>query len=465
MQRLGVIILAAGKGTRMKSKQPKVLFEVAGKPMLFYPVDTAKRLGAKKIVVVVGYEKDSVIERFKDIKGIEFVVQKNQLGTGHAVLTVGKVFKKFRGSILILSGDVPLITVETLRKFIERHNKSGATISLISNYSENPHGYGRIIRDDSGRPWKIVEEVDATASERAVKEVNAGIYLVDSKFLFRTLKNLSRNNKQGEYYLPQIVNLAYTAGEKVEVFQIDEPDEVFGVNTRLELAMADRKMQARLIKKFANIGVTFINPDTTYIDYDVKIMPETVIYPYTFLKGTTTIGSNCTVEQGSTLIDSKIGNHVHIKPYSVIEKSVIESGSVIGPFAHLRPMSIVKKNVRIGNFVELKNTTIKDNSKAAHLTYLGDAEVGRNVNIGCGTITCNYDGFKKYRTVIEDGAFIGSDTQFVAPVKIGKNAYIGAGSTITKDVPSGALGISRARQTIIPGYYNKLMKRRKKKEK
>jgi bifunctional UDP-N-acetylglucosamine pyrophosphorylase/glucosamine-1-phosphate N-acetyltransferase len=390
-------------------------------------------------------------------------VQKDQLGTGHAILTAEKEFRKFRGNILILSGDVPLITAETIRRFISQHISSGATISFISNYMEKPHGYGRVVRDESGRPWRIVEDVDATASERAIKEVNAGIYLVDSRFLFRVLKNLSRNNKQGEYYLPQIVNFAFTRGEKIEVFQISDPDEVFGVNNRLELAEADRKMRWRIIRKFAKSGVSFINPDEVYIDYDVRIMPDTVIYPGVFLYGRTKIGRDCIIEQGVTLVDSIVGNNVHIKPYSVVEKSTIGSGAEIGPFAHLRPDSVVKNNVRIGNFVELKNTTIGDGSKAAHLSYLGDATIGKGVNIGCGTITCNYDGFKKHRTIIGDGAFVGSDTQFVAPVKIGKNAYIGAGSTITKDVPAGALGISRAKQSIIKGYYERVMKRRGKK--
>ncbi len=322
-----------------------------------------------------------------------------------------------------------------------------------------------MIRDESGRPWKIVEEVDATASEKAIKEINAGIYLVDSDFLFRAIKNLSRSNKQGEYYLPQIISQAYAQGKKIEVFAINEADEVFGINNRLELAAADRKMQKRIIHKFAMAGVSFINPDTTYLDYDVKIMPDTIIYPDTFLIGKTKIGRDCIIEQGVTIIDSILENGVHIKPYSVIERSKIASGAEVGPFSHLRPDSVVKNNVRIGNFVELKNTTIGMNSKAAHLSYLGDAVIGNNVNIGCGTITCNYDGFRKYRTVIEDGAFIGSDTQLVAPVRIGKFAYIGAGSTITKDVPAKSLGITRAKQSIIPGYYDRLLKRKHQGEK
>ncbi len=465
MQKLGVIILAAGKGTRMKSKIPKVLFRIAGKPMLFYPVNAAKKLRAQKIVVVVGYEKEQIIEAMSGGDRIRFVTQRKQLGTGHAVLSAEKEFRNFRGTILILSGDVPLITVETLKKFIERHKSSAAVVSLISTYIENPRGYGRIIRDDSGRPWKIVEEVDATASEKAVKEVNAGIYLVDSSFLFRALRNLSRNNKQGEYYLPQIVSHAYAKGEKIEVFVVNERDDIFGINNRLELSEADRKMQRRIIEKIAMSGVTFINPEVTYIDDGVKVSPGTVIYPETYLRGSTSIGKDCIVEQGVTIVDSTIGDRVHIKPYSVIEKSSIASGAEIGPFAHLRPDSFVKENVRIGNFVELKNTTIGANSKASHLTYLGDATIGKGVNIGCGTITCNYDGFKKYRTVIEDGAFIGSDTQFVAPVRIGRFSYIGAGSTITKDVPARSLGITRAKQSIIPNYYNRLLKRRQSREK
>lgn len=465
MQKLGVIILAAGKGTRMKSKMPKVLFKIAGKPMLFYPISVAKKLRTQKIVVVVGYEKEQIINEMNGVKGIRFVTQKEQLGTGNAVLSAEKEFRNFRASILILSGDIPLVTVETLKKFIEKHQRSGATVSLISTNVDNPYGYGRIIRDESGRPWEIVEEVDAAASEKAINEINAGIYLVDSDFLFRALKNLSRSNKQGEYYLPQIVSHAYAKGRKIDVFAINEMDDVFGVNNRLELSDADRKMQKRIIHKFAMAGVSFVNPNTTYVDYDVKIMSDTMIYPDTFLKGRTTIGRDCIIEQGVTLIDSTIGNAVHIKPYSVIEKSVIASGAEVGPFAHLRPDSIVKNNVKIGNFVELKNTSIGAHSKAAHLSYLGDAIVGRNVNIGCGTITCNYDGFRKYRTVIEDGAFIGSDTQFVAPVRIGKFAYVGAGSTITKDVPAKSLGITRAKQSVIPDYYGRLLKRKRHREK
>lgn len=465
MQKLGIIILAAGKGTRMKSKVPKVLFKIAGKPMLFYPISVAKALRAQKIVVVVGYGKEQIINEMHDIKGIRFITQEEQLGTGNAVLCAEKEFKNFHGPILILSGDVPLITVEMLKKLIERHRGSGATVHIISTFVDDPCGYGRVIRDESGRPWKIVEEADATASERAIKEINAGIYLVDSDFLFKVLKNLSRNNKQGEYYLPQIVSISYAKGKKVEVFTTDEVDNVFGINNRLELSFADRKMQKRIIQKFTMSGVSFVHPETSYVDYDVKIKQDTIIYPNTFLKGKTTIGRDCIIEQGVTIVDSTIGNGVHIKPYSIVEKSVIAEGAEIGPFAHLRPDSIVKNNVKIGNFVELKNTSIGAHSKAAHLTYLGDSIVGRNVNIGCGTITCNYDGFKKYRTVIEDGAFIGSDTQFVAPVRIGKFAYVGAGSTITKDVPAGALGITRAKQNIILNYYNRLLKRRRHREK
>jgi bifunctional UDP-N-acetylglucosamine pyrophosphorylase/glucosamine-1-phosphate N-acetyltransferase len=459
MQNLGVIILAAGRGTRMKSKMPKVLFRIAGKPMLFYPINVAKQLKTRKIAVVVGYEKEKIIEELNSVKGIKFVTQKKQLGTGHAVLSAEKEFRNFHGSILILSGDVPLISIDTLMKFIEKHNTTGTSVSFISANMDNPRGYGRVIRDDSGRPWKIVEEVDATATEKSVKEINAGIYLVDSDFLFSTLRTLSKNNKQGEYYLPQIVSHAYAKGKKIDVFTINERDEVFGINNRLELSEAERKMQKRIIHKYAMAGVTFINPETTYLDYDVKIMPDTVIYPNTYIRGNTTIGRDCVIEQGVTLVDVTVGNAVHIKPYSVIEKSNISSGAQIGPFAHIRPDCLVKENVRIGNFVELKNTTIGANSKAAHLSYLGDATIGKDVNIGCGTITCNYDGFRKNRTVIEDGAFIGSDTQLVAPVRIGKFAYIGAGSTITKDVPPKALGITRVKQNIILNYYDRLHKR------
>lgn len=465
MQKLGVIILAAGKGTRMKSKMPKVLFKIAGKPMIFYPINVAKHLRTQKIVVVVGYEKEQIIKELNGIKGLKFVTQRKQLGTGHAVLSAEREFKNFHAPILILSGDVPLITVETLKKLIEKYRRSGATVNFVSKYTDSPHGYGRIIRDESGRPWKIVEEVDATASEKTVKEINGGIYLVDSAFLFRALKNLSRTNKQGEYYLPQIVSYAYTKGEKIETITINESDDVFGINNRLELSDAERRMQKRIIRKFSISGVTFVNPETTYLDYDVKIMPDTVIYPDTHLRGRTTIGRNSIIEQGVTIVDSTVGNGVHIKPYSVIEKSKIAAGAEIGPFAHLRPDSFVKEKVKIGNFVELKNTVIGAGSKAAHLSYLGDATIGKNVNIGCGTITCNYDGFRKNRTVIEEGAFIGSDTQFVAPVRIGKFAYIGAGSTITKDVPARSLGIARAKQNIIPKYYNKLLKRKHLKEK
>ncbi|HEY4716901.1 MAG TPA: bifunctional UDP-N-acetylglucosamine diphosphorylase/glucosamine-1-phosphate N-acetyltransferase GlmU [bacterium] len=460
MQNLAVIILAAGKGKRMKSTLPKVIMPIAGKSMIFYLVHNAQKLRASRIVIVVGHKEHLVRESAGSIKGVTFAVQKEQLGTGHAVLCAKRVLKNFSGSVMILSGDVPLLSMETLRQFVALHRRRGATLSLMTAVFEKSHGYGRVIRDDSGRVWKIVEETDATASEKAIKEINAGVYLVDAEFLFRALKNTLKDNKQGEYYLPHILNYAYSAGEKIFALPIQKHEEIRGVNTRLELAEADRIMRKRLIERYAMNGVTFLNPDSTYIDFDVRIKPDCIIYPNTFMLGNTTVGSGCIIEQGATIINSHLGKNVRVKSYSVIRDSVIKSGAQIGPFAHLRPNSTVGEDSRIGNFVELKNTVIGKNTKASHLSYLGDAEIGRNVNIGCGTITCNYDGFKKHKTSIANGVFVGSDTQFVAPVKIGKNAYIGAGSTITKDVSAGSLGISRARQSNIPGFYKRFITRK-----
>src|SRR3990172_1020517 len=460
MKNLASIILAAGKGTRMKSNIPKVLHRVAGSPMLFFPINVLKTLKAGRVVVVIGHGAEEVREAFKGGE-VSFCVQVEQLGTGHAVMVALKELKGFEGDVLILSGDVPLITVETITALMELHRKAGrkkAALTLVTTVLENPNGYGRIVRGDLGHIVRIVEDKDCSPLQKKIKEVNAGIYLASLKFLNDNIKRIGKNNAQGEYYLPDLVELAVSEGDKVDALIAAEPIEVMGINNRVELSKADSYMRRRVSESLMLSGVTIVDPDATYIDYGASAGMDTIIYPGARISGDSVIGSGCVIEEGSRIDASKIGDSTVIRSYSVIESSEIGSRAAIGPFAHLRPGSTVGDNAHIGNFVELKKSVIGRGSKANHLSYIGDSIVGENVNIGAGTITCNYDGIKKHQTTIEDGAFIGSDSQLVAPVKIGKGAYVGSGTTLTKDVPAGALVITRAPEKVIEGWVEKKFK-------
>ncbi|MBI5327301.1 MAG: bifunctional UDP-N-acetylglucosamine diphosphorylase/glucosamine-1-phosphate N-acetyltransferase GlmU [Deltaproteobacteria bacterium] len=457
---IAAVIMAAGLGKRMKSDIPKVLHAVAGKPMLFYPIEVVQSLGVKKVVVIVGHKADEVMNTLKsEIRNpkseIQYVKQEPQLGTGHAVLCAEGALKHWKGNVLILSGDVPLITKETIHGLLDLHTKRNAAISFISAIVGNPSGYGRVVRDKKNKVVKIVEDKDASQKEKRISEINTGIYFTDASFLFSGLKKIKKENAQGEYYLPDLIEMAVKQGKKVAAFTHINAAEVMGINNRIELAEANEEMRERLNNGLMLSGVTLIAPDTAYIHKDVRVGKDTTIYPNVFLEGATTIGHGCTIEEGCKIINSTIGDNSIIKSHSAIESSMIGHDVSIGPFARLRPECVIEDKARIGNFVEIKKSRLGKGTKANHLSYIGDAIIGEDVNIGAGVITCNYDGVKKHQTIIEDGAFIGSDSQLVAPVKVGKNAYIGSGSTITKDVPANSLALSRAEQRIVEGWVEK----------
>ncbi|MBI5562021.1 MAG: bifunctional UDP-N-acetylglucosamine diphosphorylase/glucosamine-1-phosphate N-acetyltransferase GlmU [Deltaproteobacteria bacterium] len=460
MKNIAAIILAAGKGTRMKSKLPKVLHQVCGFPMLHYPIAQLRSLKAGRIIVVTGYGGDAVREAFPD-KKIAFAVQKEQLGTGHAVMQAMGALKGFAGDVLILSGDVPLITHETVDGLVRFHRGGGKgrpALTLVTAVVAEPSGYGRIIRDENNSVVRVIEEKDCKGGERRIQEVNAGIYIVRSEFLFENLKKLKNRNAASEYYLPDLIGMAVKAGRKARALTHIDAGEVMGINNRVELAEANRIMRERIADELMRSGVTIIDPLNAYIDSGVKVGADTVIYPGAHLLGHTVIGADCVIEEGSRIKDSAVGSGSTVRSYSIIESTMTGKDVAIGPFARLRPGNVIADKVRIGNFVEVKNSSVGKGTKANHLSYIGDAVVGAGVNIGAGTITCNYDGAKKHRTVIEDGAFIGSDTQLVAPVRVGKGAYVGSGTTVTKDVPPGALVITRVKERVIEDWAKKRMK-------
>ena len=452
MNKLAIIILAAGKGTRMKSNVVKVLHPLAGLPMISYPVQAAQLLAPEKLVVVVGHQGENVKKSLSS-EGISIVRQEEQLGSGHAVAVTEDALRTFAGTVLIMCGDVPLIRVETLRHFLQRHVESRAVVSVLTVVLEDPAGYGRVVRNESGAIRAIVEHRDATEAVKAIREINTGIYCCEASFLYPALKKIGRDNDQGEYYLPDIIALAVREGKPAAAVVTDDFQEVKGINDRIELAEADQTMRQRILKRHMLEGVSIIDPGSTYIDFGVSIGQDTVIHPNTSIRGTSAIGSNCSIDMNCIITNSVIGNGVHIKPSSVIDESHISDSVTIGPFAHLRPQTYVDEGGRIGNFVEVKKSRVGKRSKANHLTYIGDSTIGEGVNIGAGTITCNYDGTTKHPTIIEDGVFVGSNTSLVAPIKVGKDAVIGAGSTITKDVPPGALAVERSRQHIYEQWF------------
>ena len=445
MREVVTVILAAGKGTRMKSNLVKVLHPLMGEPMLSFPIEVARKINSQDIILVTGYQSELIRERFKD-EGLTFVEQKEQLGTGHAVLCTKDTLKDFKGDILILSGDVPLIKEDTIRALIDVHQKENSKIAVLTTKLPNPQGYGRIIRGEDDKVLRIVEDKDAGDYERDVQEVNTGTYCIDARYLFDALKKIGRENRQREHYLTDVIAIAAEEKQRVLAFSAEDPFEVMGINNREELARANEVIRKDILYKLMMEGVGIIDPRTTFIERDVRIGRDTVIYPNCYIQGNSQIGKECIIEPGSMITNSIIGNSVIIKTCCVISDSKIANKVIIGPFAHLRPETELDDKVKIGNFVEIKKSKIGEGSKASHLSYLGNAILGRGVNVGAGTITCNYDGLKKHQTIIEDNVFIGSDTQFVAPVKIGEGAYIGAGSTITNDVPSGSLALSRAKQ-------------------
>ncbi len=452
---LSAVILAAGKGTRMKSELVKVMHPLEGQPMVAWPVDAARAAGAGRTVVVVGHQGEAVREHFVDATDLAFVTQEEQLGTGHAVACAVPALETAGGTVLILCGDVPLLRSDTLRGMIDLHRESGATVTVLTTRMADPTGYGRIIRDATGRIVRIVEQKDASPAELTVDEVNAGIYCVEAPFLFEALRGLENDNAQGEYYLTDIVAAAEARGLDCRPCLVDDSDEVMGVNDRVQLARAGAVIRLRTCERLMRDGVTIIDPAATYIDPTVAIGRDTTVHPGACLRGTTVVGAGCIIGPGTVITDCRIGDRVEVKAGTVMESSVIHDEAAVGPMAHLRPGTELMAHVKIGNFVETKKARVGEGSKASHLTYLGDAEIGRDVNIGCGTITCNYDGIKKHCTVIGDGVFVGSDVQLVAPVTVGNNALIAAGTTVTKDVPPDALAISRTPQVNKEGWVKK----------
>jgi len=447
---LEVIILAAGLGTRMKSATIKVLHRAAGRPIIDYVLDLAADLSANAPVMVIGHQRDKVQEAVGS--RARFAVQEQQNGTGHAVLQAAPVLEPDgveKKRVLILSGDVPLTTPETLRRLLEEHERSGNALTLLTMKLADPAMYGRIVRDAGGAVTRIVEAKDASDDEKRIDEVNAGIYVFDGAHLFDNLRNLSPDNAQKEYYLTDLLAVVRDAGHRVGAVVVDDPVEALGVNSRADLAQVEIEIQRRVVTRLMADGVTFRNPSTVVIDSTVTIGADTVIYPFVTLEGNTRIGQDCVIEPGVHLVDVTIGNDVHIKTGTVADNAIIEDQAAVGPYAHLRPGTKLGRKTKVGNFVETKQAVFGEGAKASHLSYIGDAEVGANVNIGAGTITCNYDGKNKNKTIIEDGAFIGSDSQLVAPVRIGRGAYVGAGSTITKDVPADALALSRTPQRVV----------------
>jgi len=449
MKDTALIIMAAGKGKRMKSNLPKALHNLAGKPILNYVLKTVDPLKVKRKIIVVGYKSEKLRELIGD--EIEYVEQVEQLGTAHAVLQTKRLLSDFEGDILILSGDVPFLTIDTLKRLLKYHKDNEFSCTLISTILENSYGYGRIIRDKEGEIKGIIEEVDLPEDKKGINEINSGIYCFNKEDLFPVLEKIVPDNKQGEYYLTDTVKMLLKDGLNIGNIMAKDYSEVLGINTRVDLANASQKVYQRIRKYLMLQGVTIIDPNSTFIDEGVEIGEDTVIYPFTIIEKDSKIGKCCHIGPYSHLIDARIGKGVKVWA-STIEDSSIEEGANIGPYAHLRPGTIIKKGAKIGNFVEVKKTVVGEASKASHLTYLGDAVIGKRVNIGAGTITCNYDGKKKNKTIIEDEVFIGSNNSLVAPVKLGKASYTGAGSTITEDVPAGSLAIARSKQRNIKGW-------------
>src|SRR5262245_25184282 len=462
---LAVVVMAAGLGKRMHSRQAKVLHQVAGQAMVLYSVRLGLRVAGDRVAVVVGHQADLVREVISRAtsgrngsSAVAIVEQREQLGTGHAVLqsrsefAVGK--RGAPSGYLILNGDTPLLQEATVRELVRTHEVNRAAVTLLTAVLDNASGYGRVVRAHSveGEVTRIVEDRDANAEEQAIREINAGTYVVDGEFLFSALEKLDTRNAQGEYYLTDIIHLAVMQGRRVAALVLDNPDEGLGVNTRRQLAEAEQVVRQQIRDRWLDAGVTMIDPASTWIDATVTIGKDTVLYPNVTLEGTTVIGEDCVLRSSTRLTNCTVGNGVDMLDHCVCADSYIEDAARLGPFVHLRPGVVVRKKAKVGNFVEMKKTDLGEGSKANHLSYLGDTKIGKSVNIGAGTITCNYDGVRKYQTVIGDGVFLGSDTQLIAPVTVGAGAIIAAGTTVTEDVPADALVIGRVPQVNRAGW-------------
>lgn len=446
------VILAAGMGTRMKSKMPKVLHKVCGKPLSKWVIDASKAAGADKVCAVVGHKAEMVKEVLGDV--CEFALQAEQKGTGHAVMQAIDVIKNSKGEVVILNGDTPLITAETINKAIEYHKNNGNQATVITAILDDATGYGRIVRDNDGSVLKIVEQKDASEEEKKINEVNSGMYVFDAQSLVYALDKITPNNAQGEYYLTDTLEILLSAGKKIGGYAISDNDEIRGINDRVQLNEAEKIMQKRINEYHMRNGVTMRNPESVYIEDGVEIGNDTEICQNVTIKSGTKIGSDCVIGSGSMLDRAVIHDGVDVLS-SVILESEVDEGTHVGPFAYIRPNCHVGKEVKVGDFVELKNSNIDDGTKISHLTYIGDSDVGKRVNFGCGTVTCNYDGKKKYRTTIGDDCFVGCNTNFVSPINVGDGVYIAAGSTITEDIPENSLSIARARQVNKEGWKDK----------
>lgn len=452
---LAVVVLAAGKSTRMKSALTKVLHPVAGRPLITYPIAAARALRPDRLAIVVGSGQRALIAPSLNGTPVRWAVQREALGTGHAVQASYPALRGFAGDLLILAGDVPGLRTETLRDFVAEYRRRGGPGAVLTTCLDDPTGYGRIVRDGHDRVERIVEERDLSADATTLHEINTGIFCCDAAWLFTALKQLRAHNAQREYYLTDIAAVAATAGTPLAAIRLGEPTEFIGVNSRKELAQVNQRMRTAIMERWMANGVGMVDPGHVYIDADVTIGEDTVLGPGVILTGATKIGRRCRIDAGVVIHAATLGDGVHVKPYSVIEPSRVAADCVIGPFARLRPEARLDANVHVGNFVEIKKSWLKRGVKANHLTYLGDATIGERTNVGCGTITCNYDGKAKHCTTIGADVFIGSDTQFVAPVRIGSKATTGAGSVITEDVPAGALAVARGRQVNIRGWGRK----------
>ena len=447
-----IVILAAGKGTRMKSSLPKVLHKAGELALIEHVLRTAGTLRPASTVLIVGHQAELVHGALAQRLGLQFATQQPQLGTGHALLQAEPVLRGQHGTVVLLSGDVPLLRASTLEKLVSAHTERKAAATVLTALVDDPDGYGRIVREPDGRISAIVEHKDATPEQRQIAEINSGIYAFDLAPLFGALKEVGASNAQGEYYLPDLVGIYRARALAVETVVTDDPEEILGVNSRKELAYVTSILKSRTNDALMESGVTIVDPASTFIGPDVTVGADTTIHPGVHLEGRTSVGRGCVIHSGVRIVDSAIGDQVTINNFCVIVESRVSRGAKIGPFAHVRPQSDVGEEAHIGNFVELKKTTLGKGSKANHLAYLGDATIGERVNVGAGTITCNYDGVAKHPTIIEDGAFIGSDSQLIAPVRVGKGAYVAAGSSITADVPDDALGIARSRQINLDGW-------------
>lgn len=452
MEKRLAVVLAAGKGTRMKSELYKVLHTINGISMVEHVLRAVQQSNVERIVTIVGHGAETVRDVLADQS--EFALQEEQLGTGHAVLQAKDLLKDEEGSTLVICGDTPLFSAETLNQLFEFHEESNAKGTILTAIAEDPAGYGRVVRQSDKEVSRIVEQKDANEEEQAITEINTGTYVFNNKALFEALDKVGNENAQGEYYLPDVISIMKEAGDIVKAFTMDNFDEAIGVNDRIALAEATRLMTKRINEKHMRNGVTFVNPTATYIEVDVEIGQDTLIESGVSLKGNTKIGSHSTIGSNSEIISSNIADHVEIRQ-SVLEFANVEENVTVGPFAHLRAKSVLKEGAHIGNFVEVKNSVVGKNSKAGHLTYIGDADIGTDVNVGCGTVFVNYDGKNKFRSTIGNDVFIGSGSNIVAPVTVGDRAIIAAGSTVNSDVPEEALAIARSRQEIKDKYWKR----------